>query len=120
MKKLALIFLMILPLWAQRHVTAKDMSYPVLAAQAGVKGLVLLEVGLTAKGDVENVAAISGPPLLVEAAEQNVKTWGFAQGQAEKIQIAYVFALGSKVEKMIYDDKARTALVTGVRPPAQP
>jgi protein TonB len=52
-------------------------EYPQLAYQAGVQGTVLLKVLIDVKGHVKDVKAISGPPLLIQAAIDAVKQWEF-------------------------------------------
>lgn len=49
--------------------------YPPLAKQARVQGTVQLEATIGADGHVENLRAISGPPLLVSAAVDAAKNW---------------------------------------------
>jgi protein TonB len=50
-------------------------SYPKLAQQAHIAGTVRLKAVIGADGKVEDLALISGHPLLIEAAEAAVKQW---------------------------------------------
>ena len=43
-------------------------SYPPLARQARISGLVLLEANISVDGTIENVRVITGHPLLAPAA----------------------------------------------------
>ena len=52
-------------------------DYPTAAVRGKIEGVVLLEATVTEKGTVEQVKAISGPPLLVEAAVRAVETWQY-------------------------------------------
>jgi len=60
-------------------------KYPPQAKREHVQGVVVLQVRIGEKGDVERFAAISGDPLLVPAAIDAVKRWKckpfFYQGQ---------------------------------------
>ena len=51
--------------------------YPVLARQARVEGLVVLDATFDAQGSVTNLTVISGPQLLYATALQTVKTWKY-------------------------------------------
>lgn len=51
--------------------------YPLLAKQARIQGLVVLEVTISRIGDVAGVRAISGHPLLIEAALDAVRQWKY-------------------------------------------
>jgi len=56
---------------------APPPAYPVLARQARVEGLVVLDATFDAQGSVTNLTVISGPQLLYAAALQTVKTWKY-------------------------------------------
>jgi protein TonB len=51
--------------------------YPVLARQARIEGLVVLSIVVDEKGDVQDVKALSGPPLLARSAEDALRRWRF-------------------------------------------
>jgi TonB family protein len=65
-------------------------EYPEAARLGHVEGTVVLDTKIDTNGDVEDVAAISGPPLLVPAAMEAVKHWKYKpyllNGQAAKIE----------------------------------
>lgn len=54
-----------------------DPEYPEVARKALIKGQVKLLVTVSENGDVENVAVISGHPLLIPAAIAAVKQWKY-------------------------------------------
>lgn len=51
--------------------------YPPIAKAAGIEGTVVLRAMISRSGDVENLEAVSGPPLLARAAIQAVEQWKF-------------------------------------------
>lgn len=83
-----------------------DPIYPPLALQTHVQGPVILTVVVSPSGDVENLAPITGQPMLVEAATEAVKQWRYRpyllNGEAVEVQttVRLNFALAG-------DDDAR-------------
>jgi TonB family protein len=58
-------------------------TYPPLARQARIAGVVKLTFVLAGNaGEPTNVEVISGPPMLKNAAIENVKTWRFNDSYA--------------------------------------
>jgi TonB family protein len=51
--------------------------YPPIAKAAGVSGTVVLKATISKTGAVENVAPVSGPPMLIQAAVNTVKSWRY-------------------------------------------
>lgn len=51
--------------------------YPPLAKQAGVEGTVRLMIVIDKEGLVKEIQSVSGPPLLVPAAEEAVRQWRY-------------------------------------------
>ncbi len=62
---------------AGKLIYSVNPSYPALATEARVQGVVVLEVTVDAQGNVESVKVLSGHPLLREAAVQAVKQWRY-------------------------------------------
>ena len=60
-----------------RPLYAPPPFYPVLARQAHVQGIVVLDATFDAQGSVTNLTVISGPQLLYAAALQTVGTWKY-------------------------------------------
>jgi protein TonB len=52
-------------------------KYPPAAKKAHVEGAVMVEATVTADGTVEKVKAVSGPPILREAATDAVSKWKY-------------------------------------------
>lgn len=52
-------------------------AYPVIAKQAQVQGLVIIDAVIDEHGNVVQARAVSGPPLLIPAALQTVLKWKY-------------------------------------------
>lgn len=52
-------------------------TYPVLARQARIQGAVVLRALISKEGTIENLQALNGPPMLVQAAIEAVKQWRY-------------------------------------------
>jgi protein TonB len=53
-------------------------SYPPIARQARIQGVVRLEAVIAKDGTIRNLRVIQGHPLLVQAAVQAVQQWRYA------------------------------------------
>lgn len=63
---------------AQKHlITHVDPVYPAIAKAAQVQGDVVLQVSIAKDGKVTTVKAVSGPPMLLQAATDAVKNWQY-------------------------------------------
>jgi len=62
---------------AYNLVNKVDPVYPALAQQANITGVVTLSIVIGKDGSVENIAVVSGHPLLVQAAIDAVKQWTY-------------------------------------------
>jgi TonB family protein len=77
-------------------------AYPVVARQNGVEGSVVLRVTIDTAGIVENVAVVSGDPLLAPSAIAAVKQWKYKpyvlNDKPVKVetQVTVIFALQKK------------------------
>ena len=76
------------------------MVYPRLGLQAQISGEVRLKIKIDGSGAVGEIIAISGHPLLIDAAKKNLRDWKFmrVQGQVgserdKAIEFVYVFRL---------------------------
>ena len=66
--------------------------YPQLARDARLQGTVRLEV--TTNGmNVTKVAATGAPKMLLEAAEQNIRTWKFYRHTPQTFTVTFVYML---------------------------
>jgi TonB family protein len=54
-----------------------EPEYPEQAREQKIQGVVVLEVRVGADGGVQDVRAVSGPPLLIKASADAVKQWRF-------------------------------------------
>ncbi|HXX01716.1 MAG TPA: energy transducer TonB [Candidatus Acidoferrales bacterium] len=52
-------------------------TYPPLARQARIQGVVILQAQISKAGDIENLQLISGHPMLAPAAIEAVKQWKY-------------------------------------------
>jgi TonB family protein len=66
----------------RKLVTRVEPEYPAILRARQIGGTVRLEVTISAKGTVKNVALIGGNPILAEAAISAVKHWTYAPGDA--------------------------------------
>ena len=63
---------------AQDLLTNKVMpTYPNLARQAHVQGMVVLDVDISKEGAIESLRTVSGHPMLIPAAIDAVKQWRY-------------------------------------------
>jgi TonB family protein len=58
-------------------------TYPADAKKAGIEGSVVLDVLITAAGDVTDVKVVKGPEELREAASAAVRQWKYEAGSAD-------------------------------------
>jgi len=58
-----------------RLISAPKPAYPRLAAEARIQGIVVLDAVIGKDGHVEDLRAVSGSPLLMQAAIDAVKQW---------------------------------------------
>ena len=92
-----LIALLLLTLSTQSQprvpIHVESLLYPPLARQARITGDVVLIVDIASDGRVSVTMRRSGHPLLLQAAEDNVKTWRFQNGEEQEMEITYHFRL---------------------------
>jgi len=74
--------------------------YPAIPRAVGMQGTVTLQATISKNGTIENLRAVSGPPMLQMAAMDAVKTWVYRpyllDGQPVEVEttINVVFSLG--------------------------
>jgi periplasmic protein TonB len=77
-----------------------DPRYPAIAIAAHVQGTIVLAAIISKNGTIENLRAISGPPMLATAAEEAVRTWRYRpyqlNGEPVEVEttVRVVFTLG--------------------------
>ena len=75
-------------------------QYPVIAVTMHLEGTVVLAATISKSGTIENLRAVSGPPVLQQAAIDAVKTWRYRpyllDGQPVEVEtsVNVVFTLG--------------------------
>jgi TonB family protein len=87
---------------AYRFASFVAPKYPALAMQARIQGGVELQLTVeTATGEVQNVAAISGHPLLTPTAIEAAKQWRFEAHSlsADRIKVTIEYALRCEQER---------------------
>lgn len=52
-------------------------QYPAIPKVAGIQGTVVLQATISKSGSIENLRAISGPPMLQQAAIDAVRSWRY-------------------------------------------
>jgi D-alanyl-D-alanine endopeptidase (penicillin-binding protein 7) len=68
----------------ERKVVSKTpVTYPVEAKKKGVQGMVVLDVLITAAGDVTDVKVVKGPEELRESAASGVRQWKYEPGDVD-------------------------------------
>ena len=64
--------------WAEGNIIYRvQPSYPPIARQARVQGTVELRAIISKAGTIENLIAVSGPPMLVKSAIEAVRQWRY-------------------------------------------
>jgi hypothetical protein len=71
----------------------ESVEYPQIPHVAGVQGVVVVEVAVAADGTVTKAIALSGPKLLIPAAEGNARRWRVRSAGGRAI-LVYDFVLG--------------------------
>jgi TonB family protein len=77
----------------RRAIHVESLIYPLAARQARITGDVVLIAQIGPDGDVSIPIRQSGHPLLLQAAEDNLKTWKFQAGESQEMKITYHFKL---------------------------
>ncbi len=82
---------------------ADDAKYPSLAKQAHIEGDVEVQFRIDRHGMTQDVEAISGHPMLLQAAVDNVRTWKFRVPSSPKIlTTTFQFTLSDPHEAFDY------------------
>jgi TonB family protein len=77
-----------------------DPTYPPLALQARISGVVHLEVTTNADGSVASTRVIMGHPMLAPAAIDAVRHWKYVAGVATfEVQVPFTLSPGTAVPK---------------------
>ena len=104
-----------------------SLEYPRLGALARITGTVVLRVRINSDGTVSRVNALSGHPVLVEAAEENIKRWKFSPprpGQSpggSEFDFTYIFKLEGVTDtphpycELVYEYPDKVTITSKVR-----
>jgi TonB family protein len=67
-------------------------GYPLTLREAHIGGVVRLEITISPRGSVDQVSALGGNPVLVEAASAAVRKWKYVAADNEtKTQVEFTF-----------------------------
>jgi protein TonB len=75
-------------------------QYPAIAKAARIQGTVVLQATISKTGTIEGLTVVSGPPMLVQAALDAVRSWRYKpyllNGEPVEVgtQVNVVFSLG--------------------------
>jgi TonB family protein len=107
----------------QQRIVSLDMpTYPPLARQARVQGVVTLAVAVNNDGVVSSARLIDGHALLGVAAIRDVRTWRFLSGQPFEGKIIFDFKLMENSDrissqKFVFDSYRRVEIIDDPPPP---
>jgi len=74
----------------------ESLVYPSIARYARIQGDVVLVAQIGSDGRVSIPIRKSGHPILLQAAEDNLKTWKFQSGEDLEMEITYHFKIGGE------------------------
>ena len=77
----------------------EPVIYPKAAVERRIKGTVVVEVTLDARGEASDARVLSGPAELRKAALESVLNWHFMPGGAGTRQVSIVFHVPSEAEQ---------------------
>jgi len=92
----------------------ESLQYPQLARNASIQGVAVVRARIGTSGNVVEVDAVSGHPLLKRAAVANAKTWKFDAGPATTVEIRYEFKLVKPAVDYVPPTKVTFDLPTAV------
>src|SRR5258708_1974184 len=94
----------------RRAIHVESLIYPPASRQARITGdaVLIAQIGSDGSVSIPIRRPESGHPLLLQAAEDNLKTWKFQAGESQQMEITYHFKLkeqssGSAQTKCVFD-----------------
>lgn len=75
---------------AGKAIQSPQPPYPAMARAAGIEGAVVVELTVSESGGVQSARAISGHPLLRDAAVQAARGWAFSPTMLSGVQVKVV------------------------------
>jgi TonB family protein len=85
----------------------ESIGYPNLARQAAIQGTADVEIIISSDGGVSSASAVSGHPLLKQAAEKNIKTWRFDSGSTGNRALTVTYEFRLELPKTRYRPESR-------------
>ncbi len=85
----------------------ESIAYPDIARAAQIQGTVDVEIIISSDGGVSSANAISGHPLLKQAAEKNIKTWRFDSSSSGNRTLTVTYEFGLELPKIYYRPESR-------------
>jgi outer membrane biosynthesis protein TonB len=74
------------------------MTYPLLAKNGHIEGVVVLQATIDSLGRISEVAALSGPKVLLKESMENLKKWIFAKPKQGTVLAVYWFRFSGVCE----------------------
>jgi TonB family protein len=94
---LALLLLTVSPQTQPRFpIHVESLVYPQIARAARIQGNAVLIAQIGSDGRVPSPIRKSGHPMLLQAAEDNLKKWKFQAGEFQEMEITYHFKLSEQ------------------------
>jgi TonB family protein len=86
----------------------ESIAYPDIARATQIQGTVEVEIIIDSDGGVSSANAISGHPLLKQAAEKNIKTWRFDSSPSGKRALTVTYEFRLELPKIYYRPQSRS------------
>jgi TonB family protein len=88
-------------------VHVESIAYPNVARAAQIEGAVDVEIRINGDGAVSSVNALSGHPLLKQAAEKNVRRWRFDSSSTGSRTLTVTYEFKLELPKIYYTPEPR-------------
>jgi TonB family protein len=85
----------------------ESIAYPDLARAAQIQGTVDVEIIISSDGEVSTANAISGHPVLKQAAEKNIRRWRFGPSSAGDTPLTVRYEFRLELPKTYYRPESR-------------
>lgn len=85
----------------------ESIGYPDIARGAQIQGSVDIEIIISSDGAVSSANAVSGHPVLKQAAEKNVRSWKFDPNSAGNRPLTVKYEFRLELPKTYYRPESR-------------
>ena len=85
----------------------ESIAYPDFARAAQIQGTVDVEIIISSDGGVSSANAISGHPVLKQAAEKNIRTWRFSSSSVGSTPLRVTYEFRLELPKTYYRPESR-------------